>query len=96
MDRREAEDRRAGEEGAGEKHDPDHRTARRGRVRHGVEADHDMRQAGKPEHIAQSERDLVEWVLQKVARQQEVRSGLCLRRGKQDQRIETHSRQHEK
>ena len=64
MHRREAEDRRAGEERAGEKHDPDHRAPRRRRIRHGVKAGHHMRQAGESEHVAQPKRNLVEWVLQ--------------------------------
>src|SRR6516225_6086786 len=47
MNGRQSEDRRAGKEGAGKKHDPDHRAPRRGRVGHGVETRHDMRQSGE-------------------------------------------------
>jgi hypothetical protein len=55
-----------------------------------------MRQAGEPEHIAKSERNFVKGILQQIARQQEIRPGLRLRRGKENQRVEIHSRQSEK
>ena len=55
-----------------------------------------MRQAGEPEHVAESERNFVEWVLQEVAWQEVVRPSLCLRRSKEDQRVEAYSRQREK
>ncbi len=52
--RAEAEERRQDVEDADDRHRPDHADARGLRIRHGVEADEDVRQAGGAEHEAEA------------------------------------------